>query len=632
MFIKNIKKFFKGLPKPVIIISKLFLFLFLIGVIAGLLMTIYYIKDLPQPEIFNEVQVNQSTEIYDRTGKQLLYKFGPEDREIITLSQTPLHLRQAIMAAEDSNFYNHPGVDLTGVLRSIKYNITLGTSIGGSTLTQQLIRTTFLTRDKVISRKIKELILSLQLELRYSKDQILEWYLNRVPYSGNIYGVQQASKVYFGKEAEDLSINESAVLAAAIQLPSYFSPFGSHVDKLIERKNNYVLKRMYDENFITKEEYENALIEPIQFVANKESLLAPHFSLYVKQWLVNEYGYDFLNENGLKIYTTLDWDLQKEAERIVKEVAKINLAYNAHNAAATVVNPQNGEILAMVGSKDYFGATEPADCVANCLFDPQVNMATYGNGRQPGSTFKPFAYVTAFKKGYTDKTIIIDEPTNFGVWGDKEYKPENYDGTFRGAVTIRQALAQSLNIPAIKTILYLAGINDTAKTAADMGITTLKAPYGPSIVLGGWEVRLLELTSAFGVFGNSGVKVTSHPILRIEDSTGNIIKSFDYQGERVLNAEHADMITSILSDNDARAPMFGYRSNLYFDSYPVAAKTGTTNDMRDGWTVGFTPLTAVGVWAGNNNNETTTKIGTSIAGPIFHQLMQECLFRYPPTR
>lgn len=610
---------------------KLFVLLFLIGVIVALLLTIYYIKDLPQPEIFNEIQTTQSTEIYDRSGKVLLYKFGPEDREIITLKQTPEHLRQAVIAAEDANFYFHPGVDVTGVFRAIKQNLMYGTSQGGSTLTQQLIKTTFLTSDKLISRKIKELILSLQLEQKYSKDQILEWYLNRVPFSGTISGVQQASKVYFGKPASDLTINESAILAAMIQRPSYFSPFGKHVDELLKRKNDYVLKRMRDEGFITQEQYEESIAEPVQFITNRESLLAPHFSLYVKDWLIKEYGEDFLYENGLKVYTTLDWDLQSISEKVVKEVSARNEKYHAYNAASVVIDPQTGEILSMVGSKDFFAKTYPEKCIQNCLFDPQVNMIVYGNGRQPGSTFKPFAYVTAFKKGYSDKTIVVDEPTNFGVWGGKSYEPKNYDGLFRGAVTIRSALAQSLNIPAIKTILYLAGINDTVKTAQDMGITTLKPPYGPSIVLGGWEVRPLEIASAFGVFGNDGIKATPHPVLRVEDSNGNILKEFKPNTQRVLSEKHARMINSILSDNLARSPMFGFRSNLYFDAYKVAAKTGTTNDMRDGWTIGYTPRSAVAVWVGNNNNESATKIGESLAGPIFHQIMQECLFKFPPN-
>lgn len=625
----GIKRLWSWIMENIWLILRLAAILILIGLIGVVLLMIYFTKDLPQPEIFNEIQTTQSTEIYDRTGKVLLYKLGPEDRELITLDQVPQHLKNAILATEDSHFYEHPGVDINGLVRVV---ICFGQCGGGSTLTQQLIRTTFLSTEKSIGRKIKEITLSLQLERRYSKDQIFEWYLNRVPYSGNIYGVQQAAKVYFGKPAKDLSINESALLAALIQRPSYFSPFGSHVDELIKRKNDYVLKRMLDEKFISKEEYEKYIKEPVGFIKNKDSILAPHFSLYVKQLLINEYGEDFINENGLKVYTTLNWDLQKEVERIIKEKGTYNEKFNAYNAAAVVVDPNTGEILSMVGSKDYWGQTAPQNCTSNCLFDPQVNMTVYGNGRQPGSTFKPFIYVTAFKKGYNDKTIIVDEPTNFGNWGGKDYTPTNYDGLFRGAVTIRSALAMSLNIPAVKTLMYLAGLQDSVKTAQDMGINTLKPPYGPSIVLGGWEVKPLEITSAFGVFATEGMKVDPHPILRVENTSGEVIKKYSLTPKRVLSEKDARLINNILSDNVARSPMFGPRSNLYFDNYAVAAKTGTTNDFKDGWTIGYTPKTAVGVWVGNNNNAAIKKLGETMAGPAFHQIMQYCLYLYPPEK
>ncbi len=628
----NIKGGFKFWPLSFTQWIKVLGYLFLLGLISALILIIYYTKDLPQPEIFNEVQINQATKIYDRTGKILLYQIGAETRETTQLSEIPDTLKKAIIAGEDANFYSHKGVDPAGLFRALKTFLTGKQYGGGSTLTQQLIRTTFLTQERTASRKIKEIVLSLQLEQKYSKDQILEWYMNRVPFCHNIYGVQQASKVYFGKTAKDLTLAESAVLAASIQKPCYFSPFGPHTDELKKRRDNYILERMAQEKFITREEADKSKSEELVFVENFESILAPHFSLYVRELLYREYGEDFLTENGLKIYTTLDWELQKEAERIVKEGAAKNEKYNAYNAAAVVIDPNSGDVLAMVGSKDFLGKTQPSDCFSTCLFDPQVNMTVYGNGRQPGSSFKPFAYVTAFKKGYDDKTVVTDELTNFGVWGGESYIPQNYDGLFRGPVTLRQALAQSLNIPAVKVLVNFAGINDTAKTAQNMGLTTLKPPFGPSIVLGGWEVKPLDMASAFGVFATEGIKYQPLFIKRIENANGDILKEYKQTPQRVLDEKPARMVNSILSDNEARAPMFGYRSNLYFPNYKVAAKTGTTNNFKDGWTVGYTPKTALAVWVGNNNNEPTKKLAEALAGPIFHQIMQVCLFNYPPDK
>lgn len=625
---------FKGwsLKKNPFLILKILAYLFLIGFILGMTLIIYYTKDLPQPEIFTETQINQSTKIYDRTGKILLYSVGEGTYEYVPLSEIPDNVKKAVIAGEDANFYAHKGVDPSGLFRAFKTLVTGKSYGGGSTLTQQLIRTTFLTQEKTAARKIKEIVLSLQLEQKYSKDQILEWYLNRVPFCYNIYGVQQASKTYFGKPAKDLTLSESAAIAAMIQRPCYYAPFGPNTAELKNRRDNYILERMYQEKFISKEQVEKSKQEDFSFVENFDSILAPHFSLYVRDLLYQEFGEDMLREGGLKVYTSLDWEIQKEAEKIVREGAIKNEKYSAYNAAAVVVDPNTGDVLAMVGSKDFSAKSQPTGCKANCLFDPQVNMTVYGNGRQPGSTFKPFAYVTAFKKGYSDKTVVVDEYTDFGVWGGEHYIPQNYDGLFRGSVTFRSALAQSLNIPAVKVLLQYAGLKDTVKTAQDLGLTTLQPPYGPSMVLGGWEVKPLEMASAFGVFATEGIKYDPLFIKKIEGANGNIIRNYTQTPRRVLDEKSIRILNNILSDNEARAPMFGWKSNLFFPNYRVAAKTGTTNNFKDGWTIGYTPRTAVAVWIGNNNNEPTKKLAESLAGPIFHKIMEVCLFNYPPAK
>lgn len=597
-------------------------YILLIGIIAGLLAFIYFAKDLPQPEFFSEIQVSQPTRLYDRTGKTLLYTLGSASQENVDLEKMPKDLINAVIASEDANFYNHQGIDPNGILRSLRINFArkeLG--VGGSTITQQLIRTSLLSTEKTIPRKIKEIILSLELERRYTKDQIIEWYLNRVPYCHNMNGVQQASKTYFGKTVTDLDLAESSLLAAMIQRPCYFSPFGGNLEDLTKRRDNYVLPRMVGEHFITQEQAGAAKKEKLAFAKDGGNLLAPHFSLYVRDYLLNEFGEDFLKENGLKVYTTLDWALQEQAEKAVKATALQNIKYNAHNAALVALDPKNGQILSLVGSKDFWATSEPSTCESNCLFDPMVNMVTYGK-RQPGSSFKPFAYVTAFQKGFDDKTIVKDELTNFGTWGGKDYIPKNYDGLFRGDVTLRDSLAQSLNIPAVKVLLYMAGLDDTIKTAQNLGLTTLNPPFGPSIVLGGWEVRLIEMASAYGAFATEGNKVPYTPILKIEDANGNIIKEFKSMPEKVLDTQACRVLNDVLSDNNARAPIFGYRSTLYFDNFKVAVKTGTSNDSRDGWVIGYTPNIVVGVWVGNNNNSPTKKISEVLAGPIFHNYLQ----------
>lgn len=603
----------------------------------------YYAKDLPRPEKFTERHLIQSTKIYDRTGEVLLYEiYGEEKRTWAPLGTIPDYLKEAVIAAEDANFYHHFGVDLRGIVRAVLADLKIGELVyGGSTIPQQLIRSTFLTLEKTAKRKTREAILAIELDRRYPKDQILEWYLNQVPFGQNAYGVEAASQTYFGKSVSKINLAEAATLAALIRAPYRLSPWGEK-SELLTRKD-YILDRMVAEGYLKKEDSEEAKKEELKFLEKKIEIKAPYFTLWVKSTLEEKYGEDFLKEKGLRVYTSLDYEIQKIAEETIKEGIERNKTYNAYNAGLVAINPTSGEVLSLtVGTGDYYAEPLPEGCTPgeNCAFDPKFNVAIgtkESPGRQPGSSFKPFVYATAFKKGHNDEAIVMDEPTNFGVWGGKEYVPQNYDGLFRGPVTLRQALSQSLNVPSVKVLLYLAGLEDSVKTAQDLGITTLSPPFGPSIVLGGWEVNLLEMTSAYGVFATEGLIVPPVTILKIEDSEGNVIYKNEKEPKRVLETDVARLINDILSDNETRAPMFGSRSHLYFENYKVAAKTGTTDDFRDCWTLGYTlkadedktPSVVVGVWTGNNNNEPMTRKqpAATVAGPIFHSFLEKTLLK-----
>ncbi|MDD3170163.1 MAG: PBP1A family penicillin-binding protein [Candidatus Paceibacterota bacterium] len=623
------KRIKKPLSSPLRILSTIVVF----SLLTGSALFLYFIKDLPRPEVFTESEISQVTKIYDRKGEIVLSSvYGEEKRTYVPLSDVPDHLQKAVIATEDANFYNHWGVDFAGVLRSIRNNfVSRGLYQGGSTITQQLIRSTFLTLEKSIERKIKELVLSIELDRRYSKDQILEWYFNQVPFGVNIYGAQEAALTYFQKPVKEVSLAEAALLAATIQAPSYYSPYGSHLENLLARKD-YVLERMEEEGFISQEEKEGAQKEELKF--NKlPKTQAVHFVEFVKQQLEDIYGSDFLEIKGLKIYTTLDWELQQFAETTLKEqVASNRINFNAYNSALVAIDPKTGEILAMIGSADPWDDSLPEGCdpTTNCKFVPSYNVAVQGE-RMPGSSFKPFIYAEAFKKGYNDLTVVVDELTNFGT-PDDSYIPHNYDGFFRGPVTLRSALAQSLNIPSVKVLRDLAGLEDSIALAKRMGITTLDRGlsfYGLSLVLGGGDVKLLDMVSAYSVFANGGYRIEPSPILRIEDSQGNIIYENKKTPRKVLEKNVCDLITDILSDNAARAPIFGWNSNLRFDNPKVAAKTGTTNDNIDGWTLGYTPDVCVGVWSGNNDNTSMTgAVGESSAGPIWRKVMEKAIEIY----
>lgn len=637
---------------------KFFGFLIFFLIFGAISLFLYYAKDLPRPEIFAERELSQSTKIYDRSGQILLYEiYGEEKRTWVPLKDIPEFLKQAVISAEDSNFYHHFGVDLKGIARAILEDLRIGKlTYGGSTIPQQLIRATFLSLEKTTKRKIREIILAIELDRRYSKDQILEWYLNQIPFGRNAYGVEAASQTYFRKPVSEISLAEAATLAALIRSPYRLSPYEEEGKKELLIRKDYVLDRMVKEGYLNRKEAEIAKKEELKFTEKKIEIQAPYFTLWIQKILEKKYGKDSLREKGLKVYTSLDYEIQKIAEEAVEKVAEKNKIYNAHNAALVAISPKTGEILAMVGGKDYFLDPYPKDCLPgkNCLFEPDFNVATLGK-RQPGSAFKPFVYATAFRKGYNDTTVVTDDLTNFGIWGNREYIPQNYDGKFRGPVTLRQGLAQSLNIPSIK-VLYLAGLENkidtleinnfrgqekifleglekSIKTAKEMGITTLNKPlssYGPAIVLGGGGVNLLEITSAYGVFATEGLKVPPVSILKIEDSKGNIIEENKKEQKRVLEIEAARLINDILSDNLARSPIFGLGSPLYFENFQVAAKTGTTENFKDGWVIGYTPSIVVGVWVGNNDNSPMKKEpGVVLAGPIWRAFIEKVLLKYP---
>jgi len=626
----------------VLIVGKYLAFLFLGFCLFVLGLFFYYTYNLPRPEKFTETPFIQSTKIYDRTGKVLLYDiYGEEKREIVSFDKVSDNLKQAILASEDSRFYQHGGIDFEGILRAILIDLKLqSASQGGSTITQQLIRSVYLTNQKSIARKVREIVLSIELERRYSKDQIFGWYLNAVPFGENAYGVEAASQTYFSKPASDVTLAEAAALTALLPAPSHYSPYGPNKAELLQKKDS-VLDKMYKLGYITKEQTDSAKKEKLNFSESISNIKAPHFVMYVKKYLDDKYGEDYLKEKGLRVYTSLDWDLQEYAEKVIQESDKTNVAKDANNAALVVISPKTGEILALIGSKNYFEKPYPEGCdeklSGKCLFDPKYDVATMGQ-RQPGSAFKPFVYAAAFKKGFTPDTILWDAKTEFNPncspdgsgttdkYGLDCYNPQDYDGKTRGPVSFRQALSGSLNIPSVK-VLYLAGIKNSLQTAQDFGITTLNEPdrYGLSLVLGGGEVKLLEMTSAFGVFATEGSQTPPVSILKIEDSEGNIIEQNNKQPTKVLDTQVARQINSILSDNNARAPIFGANSPLFFPDYQVAAKTGTTQNFNDGWTLGYTPSMAVGVWVGNNDNSPTKDIGVGLAAPIWRKVMEKLL-------
>lgn len=585
---------------------------------------IYFYTNTPGVADIQNLKISQASTIYDNSGTHVLYKiFGEENRKIVSHEDLPDVARITALAAEDDNFYNHFGIDLKSLMRAVQANVQSDTmQQGASTITQQLARSLFLSREKTFIRKAKEAILAIKIEQSFSKDEILDMYLNQIPYGANAYGIQSAAQTYFEKDAKDLTLDEAAFLAVLPNAPSFYFPYGKNDEQLF-KKQKYILERLDTLGLASKNDVDKALtintfekLKPLS-----RDIQAPHFVMYVIEKLEADYGRDMLEKGGLKVITTLDWDKQMLAEETLKNSRTHLNNYGAENGAMVVLNPKNGNILAMAGSLDYFDKT----------IDGEVNVAT--RIRQPGSSFKPIVYAKAFEKGLQPETMLYDVRTNFGPDGSgKDYIPQNYNGKFNGLISIRQALAGSLNIPAVKT-LYIAGVSDTIELAQRLGITTLRPDgnYGLALALGGGAVKLVEETSAFSVFANDGLRNNLTAISNITDSQNNLVYSFNKKEERVINAEIARKINSILSDNQARSATFGPNSAFNIPDKNVAGKTGTTQDYRDAWAVGYTPSIAVGVWAGNNDNSPMKAgaDGSYVAGPIWKSYMTKVLENKP---
>lgn len=579
------------------------------------ILLVWIFKDFPLPTKLASFSFPASTLIYDRGGNLLYEIYLEKNRVPVKLSELPEFLKWATIASEDKNFYRHHGFDVEGILRAT-YNIVFHQTLqGGSTITQQLIKNALLENpQRTLRRKVREAILTYLVEIIYSKDKILEMYLNQVPYGGTAWGIEAAAQTYFNKRAHDLSLAEAALLAGLPASPTRFSPFGAHPE-LAKQRQERVLRRMVEDKYLTNDEEEKVKNQELKYAPPAVGIKAPHFVLYVKELLVEKYGEKIVEQGGLKVTTTLDFNLQEFAQQTVaSEVAKLK-KMKISNGATLVTNPKTGEILAMVGSRNYFDKE----------IDGKVNVTVMS--RQPGSAIKPINYALAFmKKILTPATVINDVPTCFQVAGQPRYCPVNYDGQFHGPVQARFALGSSYNIPAVKT-LVLNNLKDFVATASAMGITTFKDPshYGLSLTLGGGEVKMYDLATAFSAFANSGIRTDLWAIQKVEDQKGKVILEKEaLEGPRVLPMEVAYLIDHILLDNNARTPAFGPDSWLVVKKHPeVAVKTGTTNDLRDNWTIGWTPSILVAVWVGNNGNQPMSYVASGVTGasPIWNKII-----------
>ena len=600
------------------------LFIFILIPIIGVLFAGTYLlilRGLPSPSQLTTREISLTTKIYDRNG-QLLYEiYADQNRTVVPLSEIPNSLKEATIAIEDKDFYKHGGFALRGIIRAASEIVLHRNLQGGSTITQQLIKSALLTPERTVQRKIKEFILATLVEQKYKKDDILEMYLNQVPYGGTAWGIEAASQTYFGKHVKDLDLAESALLAGLPAAPTFYSPFGAHPEYARQRQAE-VLRRMVEDKYISAQEAERAKALPLKFAAQKTNIKAPHFVMYVKELLTKKYGEKMVEQGGLRVTTTLDDKIQEFAQTTVaSEVAKLK-DLNVGNGATLVTKPKTGEILAMVGSRDYF----------DTKYDGNVNVALAL--RQPGSSIKPINYALGLLKGYTPATVFIDASTCFPNPGQKQYCPVNYDGKFHGVVQMRFALGNSYNIPAVKMIV-LNTVHDMIATASAMGISSLtdESRYGLSLTLGGGEVTMLDMGKAFAVFANSGVRQESNSILKVEDSHGKILEEFKPKvGKEILPPEVTYLISHILLDNNARSAAFGENSLLVIPKHAVSVKTGTTDDKRDNWTIGYTPGFLTVVWVGNNDNSPMNPYltsGITGAAPIWNKIMTYVLKDQP---
>lgn len=628
----NKKKFIK-LPKPGVFKSiKIPVSLRIKYIFTGTLLSILFIavpiimffwfSELPNPRLLKNRDIPLTTKIYDRRGILLYQIYANQNRTFIKLNDVPKNLRLATVATEDKNFYKHRGVDVRGIVRAAINNLRnrngdTGVLQGGSSITQQLIKNALLSNEKTISRKVKEIVLAVWAEFIYSKDEILEMYFNQVPYGGTAWGIEAASETYFGKNARELDLAESALLAGITVAPTLYSPFGLHPE-LANQRQAYVLKRMKEEGYINSREFEAALNKKLIFRPQTTEIKAPHFVMYIRDLLAKKYGAKLTEQGGLNVTTSLDMKIQDMAQETVSgEVSKIKYL-SVGNGAALVVNPKTGEILAMVGSVDYFDSEK----------DGNVNVTLAL--RQPGSSIKPVMYAAAFEKGFTPTTIIDDSPVTYNVPGQPPYAPVNYDGKWHGKVTIRNALGSSFNIPAVK-VLNAIGVNSMIEMGKKMGITTWgdESRFGLSLTLGGGEVLMTDLAVAYSVFANNGLESGLNPILKITDYKDDVIFTLqDNFKQQAVSPQTAFWISSILSDNNARIMAFGANSLLKISGKTVSVKTGTTNDKRDNWTIGYTPSILTAVWVGNNDNSPMNPYlasGITGAAPIWNKIMTSLL-------
>ncbi|MBP6044961.1 MAG: PBP1A family penicillin-binding protein [Microgenomates group bacterium] len=596
---------------------------FLIGFLTAGILTMFYqsyllVKSLPSPRSIGKVNYPLSTHIYDRNGKILYEFYRDQNRTPVKLKELKPYVYQASIAIEDKDFFTHNGVSpIGGIARAFKEFVLTKQVQGGSTITQQLVKTALLSPDRTIERKIKEMILALWTERLYGKDKILEMYLNQVAYGGSAYGIEEASKAYFGKSAKDLKLSEAALLAGLPQAPSIYSPFSN--PKFAFERRNEVLKKMLEQSYITKEQYNAAEQESLPNFSSTTSIHAPHFVFYVKGELEKKFGIRTVEEGGLRVNTSLDLSIQDEVQNILQEeIAKV-AGLNVTNGAVIVTRPSTGEIIAMVGSIDYFNSPNGAFNVTTAL-------------RQPGSSIKPLMYSLALEKGMTAATTIDDSPVVFRISDTESYSPVNYDGRFHGRVTLRSALANSYNIPAVKTLNQL-GVNSFIEHARQLGISTWidSSQYGLSLTLGGGEVTMLDMARSYGTFANLGYRVDLDPINSVLSLDSDKLYEHEPKKRPVLSSASAYVITDILSDNVARQSAFGPNSQLEIPGYKVAVKTGTTDSKKDNWTIGYTPEFLVSVWVGNNNNSPMNPAlasGVTGAAPIWNRVMSMLLKNY----
>ena len=580
--------------------------------------------DLPSPNQLITRQPILTTKIYDRHG-ELLYKiYRQQNRTLVKLQDIPLYMQQATIAIEDKNFYQHQGFSLKGIIRSLYRNIFYGSQTGGSTITQQLVKNTLLTPEKTLKRKVKEIILALLVETKFSKDEILQMYLNEVPYGSVAYGVEEAAQTYFGKSVRQINLAEAALLAGLPAAPTRYSPFGAHPE-MAKFRQQQVLQAMANQGYLTGTQNSELRTQNLTFASQKDQIHAPHFVMYIKDLLVRKYGQQMVEEGGLEVITSLDLPTQQMAQEIVTGSLKSLQSLNISNGAALVTNPQTGEILAMVGSKNYFDSQN----------DGNFNVALAK--RQPGSSIKPINYAVALQNGFTPATIIPDTPITYKIPGQPPYSPTNYDNRFRGNTTLRVALASSYNVPAVK-VLSALGVERMIEQGRKMGITTWDNPsnYGLSLTLGGGEIKMIDMAVVYGALANLGMRVDLNPILGVKDYRGEILKevplsSLSPLSPPALPPNIAYLLTDILSDNRARTPAFGSNSLLNIPDHRVAVKTGTTQNMRDNWCIGYTPSFLVAAWVGNNDSSPMSYVASGVTGatPIWHQIMSQLLISKP---